>query len=99
MLREGLVIRQIICVEDRFDSVSLYLVSGTEDCRDSLNDPAIIFYTLQTLCNGLSGCGRGEKEKNIFFPHHRLNVITEHHLSAGVIRDRLGVFAFASNAL
>ena len=84
MLGEGLVVRQIIRVEDRFNRMSFDLVSGAEYCRDTLYDPAIIFDTLQTLGNGLSGGGRGEKKKGIFPIYHRLNVVPEDHLSAGV---------------
>lgn len=84
MRRIGLVVYEIIRMEDRMHRIILDHVSGTEDGGDTLDDTAIITDTFQTLGNRFTGRGGSQKKDDVFSAHHRLDIVAEDHLSVGI---------------
>lgn len=84
MRRIGLVVYEIIRMEDRMHRIILDHVSSTEDGGDTLDDTAIITDTFQTLGDRFSGRGRCQKKHDVLSAHHRLDIVAEDHLSVGI---------------
>ena len=82
--RIGLVSRHIITGKNRLDIQLADAGDGAENRTDAADPAAVISDAFHGLGDCIAGCGRGDQQKDIVVPDHRLDIVPEHELAAGI---------------